>query len=179
MNVSAVQFEHQAFLNSATQMMTDAGLASQLLEIELTERTAMNNVNDNIARFNQIRSNDYALSVDDFGTGYSSLSYLKKFPLSILKIDKSFIDGIPQEEDISIATAILNLAHSLKMNVVAEGVETKEQLLFLKNLNCNYAQGYFISRPLTINDLEAWLIKNKANFYSNHSELKQLAKFET
>lgn len=180
MNVSAVQFEHQAFLNSVTQMMTDAGLASQLLEIELTERTVMNNVNDNIARFNQIRSNGYGLSVDDFGTGYSSLSYLKKFPLSILKIDKSFIDGIPQEEeDISIATAILNLAHSLKMNVVAEGIETKEQLLFLKNLNCNYAQGYFISRPLTINDLEAWLIKNKANFYSNHSELKQLAKFET
>lgn len=178
MNVSAVQFEHQAFLNSVTQVMTDSGLTSQLLEITLTEQTAMNNVNDNIARFNQIRSNGYTLSVDDFGTGYSSLSYLKKFPLSILKIDKPFIDGIP-EEDISIATAILNLAHSLKKNVVVEGVETKEQLLFLKNLNCNDTQGDFISRPLTTNNLEVWLIKNKANFYSNHSELKQLAKFET
>lgn len=91
---------------------------------------------------------------------------------------KSLIEII-QEEDISIATTIPDLAHNLTMNVVTEGVETKEQLLFLKNLSYNYAQGYFISRPLTMNDLESWLIKNKANFYSNHSELKQLAKFET
>jgi len=174
MNVSGVQLEHPHFLEYVNKLMSNADIHKHLLEIELTERTVMNNADDNIHRFNQIRAKGFGLSVDDFGTGYSSLSYLKKFPLSILKIDKSFVDGIPQdEEDISIATAILNLAHSLNMQVVAEGVETQDQLQYLQQLDCNFAQGYFISRPLFIKDLEVWLQRNQANFYQ--SEYKQLA----
>ncbi|MEA1989514.1 MAG: EAL domain-containing protein [Pseudomonadota bacterium] len=169
MNVSSVQFENLHFLSFVNKLMENAGVHNHLLEIELTERTVMNNADENIARFNQIRANGFGLSVDDFGTGYSSLSYLKKFPLSVLKIDKTFVDGIPgEEEDISIATAILKLAHSLNMNVVAEGVETLEQLEYLKNLECNLAQGYYISRPVPIKELEEWLTNNNSNFYQNN-----------
>ncbi|QCU90877.1 EAL domain-containing protein [Thiomicrorhabdus sediminis] len=180
MNVSSVQFEDPDFIDQISNMMKQANLPNHLLEIELTERTVMSNVSDNIVRFNQIRSSGYGLSVDDFGTGYSSLSYLKRFPLSILKIDKSFVDGIPKDDDDkSIATAILNLAHSLNMHVVAEGVETIEQLLFLRELNCDFAQGYFISRPLPIYELEEWLQLNKGNFYYRHNDLKQLIDAES
>ncbi|MDX1352481.1 MAG: EAL domain-containing protein [Thiomicrorhabdus sp.] len=172
MNVSSVQFESPYFLGFVRKLMELSGIHNHLLEIELTERTVMNNVTENINRFNQIRSSGFGLSVDDFGTGYSSLSYLKKFPLSILKIDKSFIDGIPvDEEDIIITTAILNLAHSLSMKVVAEGVETKEQLMFLQKLKCNIAQGYYISPPLNAEALELWLKNNKRNFFAPHSAL--------
>lgn len=172
MNVSSVQFKNPYFLGFVRKLMEISNIHNHLLEIELTERTVMNNVNENITRFNQIRSSGFGLSVDDFGTGYSSLSYLKKFPLSILKIDKSFVDGIPQdEEDIIIASTILNLAHSLSMEVVAEGVETEEQLLYLKNAHCNFAQGYYISRPLPITELEAWLKNNQLNFYYKHPSL--------
>lgn len=167
MNVSSVQFENPHFLSFVSKLMQNANIHNHLLEIELTERTVMNNVTENIARFNKIRANGFGLSVDDFGTGYSSLSYLKKFPLSVLKIDKSFVDGIPQEEeDISIATAILNLAHSLKMRVVAEGIETREQLEYLKELNCDFAQGYYISHPLAISELESWFHTNDCYFHA-------------
>ena len=177
MNVSSVQFESPYFLGFVRKLMEVSNIHNHLLEIELTERTVMNNVTENIKRFNQIRASGFGLSVDDFGTGYSSLSYLKKFPLSILKIDKSFIDGIPEdEEDIIITTTILNLAHSLSMKVVAEGVETEEQLKFLQNLNCNIAQGYFISSPLNIQDLECWLQENSKNFFYNQPHLTKLSK---
>lgn len=165
-NVSSQQLQHPYFLDSISRMMEEANLPTHLLEIELTERTIMSNAKENIMRFNEIREQGFELSVDDFGTGYSSLSYLKKFPLSILKIDKSFVDGLPfDEEDISIARAILSLAHNLNMRVVAEGVETLEQLEFLRNLECNYAQGYYISRPLSISSLETWLTQHQHNFY--------------
>lgn len=176
-NVSSQQLQHPQFLQSITQMMKQDNLAPKLLEIELTERTIMSNAEENIIRFNEIRQQGFELSVDDFGTGYSSLSYLKKFPLSIIKIDKSFIDGLPKDEDdVSIAKAILSLSHNLNMKVVAEGVETGEQLDFLKSLNCNLAQGYHISRPLSVQVLERWLTQYKDSFYLgkeneyNHSE---------
>lgn len=171
-NVSSVQFTHPGFVDGVYQKMKLAGLPSHLLEIELTERTVMDNADENIERFNDIRNQGFGLSVDDFGTGYSSLSYLKRFPLSILKIDKSFIDGLPNDDyDKSIANAILNLAHSLNIKVVAEGVETIEQLLFLKEANCNFAQGYFISKPLPAGELETWLAAQTRCFYDS-SEFK-------
>jgi len=181
-NVSSVQFNFAGFVDGVYDKMRKAGLPSKLLEIELTERTVMDNADENVERFNDIRNQGFGLSVDDFGTGYSSLSYLKRFPLSILKIDKSFVDGLPtDDDDISIATAILNLAHSLNINVVAEGVETIEQLLFLKEAKCNYAQGYFISRPLPAKDFEAWLEQKTRCFYQSeefHLALKKITSSE-
>ncbi len=166
-NVSSQQLQHPDFLLSISQMMKQENLPTNLLEIELTERTIMSNAEENIIRFNEIRNQGFELSVDDFGTGYSSLNYLKKFPLSIIKIDKSFIDGLPMnEDDVSIAKAILSLSHNLNMKVVAEGVETAEQLKFLKTLDCNLAQGYYISRPLSPQKLENWLNNNNHNFYT-------------
>ncbi|NPA73066.1 MAG: EAL domain-containing protein [Gammaproteobacteria bacterium] len=157
-NVSSQQLQQANFMDSLSQLMHQANLPSHLLEIELTERTVMSNAEENIVLFNDIREQGFGLSVDDFGTGYSSLSYLKKFPLSILKIDKSFVDGLPNnEDDVSIARAIVTLSHSLNMRVVAEGVETLEQLDFLTELGCDFVQGYYISRPVDINTLEAWL----------------------
>ncbi len=171
-NVSSQQLQHPEFLQSISQMMEQKGLKPALLEIELTERTIMSNAEENILRFNEIRAQGFELSVDDFGTGYSSLSYLKKFPLSIIKIDKSFIDGLPtDEDDVSIAKAIISLSHNLNMRVVAEGVETMAQLKFLKTIDCDFAQGYHISRPLSIQQLETWLTQNKSNFY-HKSETK-------
>jgi EAL domain-containing protein (putative c-di-GMP-specific phosphodiesterase class I) len=101
------------------------------------------------------------LVVDDFGTGYSSLSYLKRFPLDTLKIDKSFIDGLGKDpESTAIVTAIISLARSLGMKVTAEGIETEEQMVYLKNLNCDQGQGYLFSRPLPVQAAEAFLARN-------------------
>ncbi|NPA73060.1 MAG: EAL domain-containing protein, partial [Gammaproteobacteria bacterium] len=161
-NVSSQQLQQPNFMESIRKLMDHAEIPSHLLEIELTERTVMSNAEENIVLFNDIRKQGFGLSVDDFGTGYSSLSYLKKFPLSILKIDKSFVDGLPKnDDDVSIAHAIVTLSHSLNMRVVAEGVETVEQLNFLTELGCDFVQGYYISRPIKIEALEAWLANHE------------------
>lgn len=157
-NVSSQQLEKTNFIDRVHALMDEAELPFERLEIELTERSIMSSAQDNIELFHRIRDKGFKISVDDFGTGYSSLSYLKRFPLNILKVDKSFVDGLPQdEEDISISSAIINLAHSLNMQVIAEGVETKEQLTFLKEQGCNMVQGYYYSKPLPIHELEAWI----------------------
>jgi EAL domain-containing protein (putative c-di-GMP-specific phosphodiesterase class I) len=104
---------------------------------------------------------DIHLVVDDFGTGYSSLSYLKRFPVDTLKVDKSFVDGLGKDpESTAIVTAILSLARSLGMKVIAEGIETQEQMTYLQGLNCDQGQGYHFSRPLTVEAAEAILGQN-------------------
>lgn len=162
-NVSSYQLEKSNFIEQMHHEMETAQLPYELLEIELTERSIMSNANDNIELLHAIRSKGFTISVDDFGTGYSSLSYLKRFPLNALKVDKSFVDGLPHEEDdISISTAIINLSHSLSMKVIAEGVESKEQLDFLTQAGCDMVQGYYFSKPLEVQQLENWLTTFKA-----------------
>lgn len=118
----------------------------------------MDNKESNIAILTNIKNMGVRISMDDFGTGYSSLSYLKRFPIHTLKIDQSFVKGITTNaDDAAIAGAIINLAHSLRLNVVAEGVETQEQHDFLLQNGCNQAQGYLISRPLPAVEFEKWL----------------------
>jgi EAL domain-containing protein (putative c-di-GMP-specific phosphodiesterase class I) len=175
-NISSNQFSHEDFIHDLARQLDGANLPRRLLEVELTESTVMTNADENIKRLQLLRHKGFDLAVDDFGTGYSSLSYLKRFPLTILKIDKSFIDGVPNDdEDMSISQAIVQLAHSLDIKVVAEGIETHAQLEFLQELGCEFGQGYFISRPLEIADLNKWLQQHGKNFYQSETYLDYLA----
>src|SRR3979490_347374 len=126
-----------------------AGLEPRFLEVELTETTVMTDPEESIAILERLSQMGVLVSVDDFGTGYSSMSYLRRFPIDKLKIDRSFInERMSRPDDASIVRAIVSLAHSLRLKVVAEGVESPAQLDFLKTIGCDEYQGYHFSRPL-------------------------------
>ncbi|HEU4851818.1 MAG TPA: EAL domain-containing protein, partial [Telluria sp.] len=130
--------------------LADTGLAPEFLEIELTESLFMTDINQAVDLLHQMKQQlGVNLSIDDFGTGYSSLSYLSRFPIDVLKIDRSFVNDIAHGGgDAAIVTSIIALAHNLKLGVIAEGVETAEQLDYLRAHGCDEMQGYFFSRPL-------------------------------
>ncbi len=157
-NVSAQQFAKDTMLQQLTQVLQDSGLSAQLLELEVTESALMADEARVIDTMHQIRALGVRLAIDDFGTGYSSLSYLKRLPLDVLKIDKRFIEHIPaQQDDKQIASAIIALAHTMNFKVLAEGVETAEQLQFLQQQGCDYYQGYYFSMPLLAEEFAALL----------------------
>jgi predicted signal transduction protein with EAL and GGDEF domain len=134
------------------------GVAPQQLEIELTEEIFVSNIHHNLDQLKRLRQLGVRLAIDDFGVGYSSLSYIKDFPIDLLKIDRSFITQVTErQDDATITSAIINLAHNLGIQVVAEGVETTSQLNFLRQHGCDVAQGYLISRPIPADQLEQWL----------------------
>ena len=148
-NVSARQFVAPDFVDSVAAVLRDTGMAPDGLEIELTESMVMNDVSNAIEVMNALRALGVLLSIDDFGTGYSSLAYLKRFPISVLKVDQSFVRDLDKDEDSRmIVVSIIGLAHNLKLKVVAEGVETESQFDYLRSLGCNEIQGYYFSRPL-------------------------------
>ena len=152
-NVSSVQFKQSALLEKIESALAKSGLAPELLEIELTESAIMSDLEDNIARLNDLKNMGVSIACDDFGTGYSSLSYLKQFPLDTLKIDRSFIEDVATDEnDAAIVKAIMLLADTMHLNVVAEGVESIDQLQVLNQFNCELIQGYYFSKPLTNDD---------------------------
>jgi EAL domain-containing protein (putative c-di-GMP-specific phosphodiesterase class I) len=133
-----------------------------LLELELTESLLLADVDDTAAKMATLKAHGVGFSLDDFGTGYSSLAYLKKFPLDGLKIDRSFINDLPGDtDDEAITSAILALSKALRLGVVAEGVETREQFNFLRDAGCQVAQGYLFSRPLVFTDFLSWLQRTR------------------
>ena len=133
-------------------------LPNQLLTPEVTESAMMTNPEQSIEVLNVLSKNGIRISVDDFGTGFSSLAYLKQLPVSELKIDKSFVIDMKQDKnDEVIVRSTIELGHNLGLTVVAEGVEEQESWDMLKNMNCDFAQGYFMSRPLNAKDFENWL----------------------
>lgn len=149
-NLSARQFQQKELDKTIGAILRQTATAPTLLELELTESLLMKDPEHATRVLNNLKNYGLSLSVDDFGTGYSSLAYLKRFPLDALKIDRAFIrDCITDPEDAMIARAVINLAHSLKLKVVAEGVETLTQLEFLRAHGCDVLQGYYFSRPLT------------------------------
>ncbi len=155
-NVSGLQIRREDFVQVLERILAETGVDPQLVEIELTESTMMGDTEAIQNTFDQIRRLGVTLAIDDFGTGYSSLAYLRRFHVSRLKIDKSFIRDLSSDGESSvIAQAIIHMAHSLRLKVVAEGVETAEQLAFLKGVGCDDAQGYLLGRPTTPGELEA------------------------
>jgi diguanylate cyclase len=149
-NVSASQFRHGNLLDMIQRALDEAALEPRCLELELTESAVMTNPEDSVAILEHLSRMGVLVSVDDFGTGYSSMSYLRRFPIDKLKIDRGFIrDLMTRPEDASIVRAIISLAHSLRLKVVAEGVETPEQLGFLRSMGCDQYQGHHFSPPLS------------------------------
>ena len=153
-NLSGKQFFSENFIGTITDKFKKYDIDPKRIEFELTESTVMDDVDQAVVVMEAIRSLGCRLSIDDFGTGYSSLSYLKRFPITSLKIDRSFIRDIPEDKnDIEIACAIIAMAHNLGLTVVAEGVETDVQAKLLASYNCEYLQGYFFDRPIPFSEL--------------------------
>jgi len=154
-NLSASQFRDSGLVDGIRRALDDAGLEAHFLEVELTESAVMSDPAKSTAILEHLSAMGVLVSVDDFGTGYSSMSYLRRFPIDKLKIDRVFIDEIASRaEDASIVRAIVSLAHSLHLKVVAEGVETPAQLEFLRTAGCDEYQGYHFSRPLPAVEFE-------------------------
>jgi EAL domain-containing protein (putative c-di-GMP-specific phosphodiesterase class I) len=149
-NLSARQFAQPDLVSQLAQVLHETGLAARQLKLEMTESLVMQNVETTSEMLKGMKALGVLLGIDDFGTGYSSLSYLSRFPIDTLKVDSSFVSRIGEDkENLEIVRTIITLAHNLKMNVIAEGVETVEQLSQLRDLGCEYGQGYYFSRPVS------------------------------
>jgi EAL domain-containing protein (putative c-di-GMP-specific phosphodiesterase class I) len=152
-----VQLLHQDLCSYIKNAIQRTNINSSLLELEITETVIMENISETAKILKNLKTLGITIAIDDFGTGYSSLSYLKKLPIDKLKIDREFIKNIPYDkDDISITKAIINLAKSLGLKIVAEGPETKEHIEFLKEAECDIAQGYYYSKPVSFEDVEKW-----------------------
>ena len=157
-NLSARQFGAPDLLADIAAVLSETGLAPDRLDIELTESLFMSDVNLAVETLHGMKQLGVNLSIDDFGTGYSSLSYLSRFPIDVLKIDRSFVSDITRDaSDAAIVASIIALAHNLKLDVIAEGVETAEQLDYLRRHHCDEMQGYYFSKPLPAAEFEQLL----------------------
>jgi EAL domain-containing protein (putative c-di-GMP-specific phosphodiesterase class I) len=151
-NLSVRQLHHKDLIRLVTSVLDESGIAPEMLQLEITEGDVMSNVEFIIGVLHGLRAMGVGISVDDFGTGYSSLSYLKRFPIDSVKIDRSFVRDLATDpSDAAIVTTVIAMARNLSLRVVAEGVETNEQLEFLRLRNCDEYQGYLISRPVPAN----------------------------
>jgi len=166
-NLSARQFQRKGLAAVVGQVLRENRVDPGLLELELTETLLMSDAEEAVETLHQLKSLGVRLTVDDFGTGYSSLAYLKRFPLDALKIDRAFIrDTVTDPDDAAITLTIINLAHSMKLKVVAEGVETEGQLSFLRSHGCDEMQGYYFARPLPVEDCSRALREDRRLQYS-------------
>lgn len=164
-NISARQFRQKDLLDNIKNALQSIHLSPEYLELEITENSVMDHTEDSIQIMKQLKDYGVSLAIDDFGTGYSSLSYLKKFPIDTLKVDMSFITDMEESEvNKSIVDAIIKLAHNLKLEVVAEGVETHEQVATLTDMGCETIQGFLFSKPLASEDMED-MLKSGKNLY--------------
>lgn len=157
-NLSAVQFRKPGLHERVAQVLNETGLDPASLELEITESLLMSDAESTATTLAELKSIGVRLSIDDFGTGYSSLAYLKRFPVQSLKIDRSFVRDLSRnEDDAAIVRAVVALAHSLRLSVVAEGVEDRDQVEYLRRIGCDDVQGYYYSKALPADELEVWL----------------------
>ncbi len=179
-NLSARQFQQPRLIPIIEQILTETGLDPRYLEFELTEGSVMKDPDEAIKKLNELKQMGVTISIDDFGTGYSSLNYLKRFPIDTLKIDQSFVREISTDpEGAAIVTAIITLAHALKLNVIAEGVETEEQFKFLRSLGCDEVQGFLFGKPISANEFTAMLIERSAINSRRNYDTNPLPPLET
>ena len=162
-NLSVVQFTHPNLVSEITKVLEQTKTPPNQLELEITESVLMQDATLAVSILNKLSDLGIKISIDDFGTGFSSLNYLKNLPLDYLKIDRTFIKDFNLKTNSAITKAIVTLAQSLNMKTIAEGVETEEQKQFLKELNCDEAQGYLFSRPVPKEEIEE-LIKSGKTF---------------
>ncbi|PCJ62612.1 MAG: hypothetical protein COA79_03605 [Planctomycetota bacterium] len=164
-NCSATQFQYEDFLSSLINIMNETKIDKSRLCIELTESVFIGNESNCLTILTELQNRGLQISIDDFGTGYSSLSYLRKFPVDNLKIDRCFIKDIPgNKDDMQITRTIISMAQNLNMNIIAEGVETIEQIKFLKKFNCQNHQGFFYSKPVEASEIEKIIEKYPVRF---------------
>jgi len=157
-NISTRQFQDEHFSHSVIRLIEEAGVPDQCVDIEITEYSLINDLKKSVAKMEELISQGVSFSLDDFGTGYSSLSYLKNLPVSTVKIDRSFIQDITiDKSDEALVTSIITISKNLGLTVVAEGIETKDQLKILKRFQCDYVQGYYFSKPVPAIEFESLL----------------------
>lgn len=171
-NISAPQFAQDNLVNFIEQVLKETGLEPQFLELEITESLIMQDINAAISTMNQLKKLGIFLSIDDFGTGYSSLSYLKRFPIEKLKIDRSFIKDVMQQgNDAAITTSIIALAQNMNLKTIAEGIETEEQLQFLRQAGCEEGQGFYLGRPKLAMEIQQLLDKSTSAVQCSDSNI--------
>ena len=164
-NLSALQFRHGDLIASIENALGASGLPADLLDLELTESMLVENPEETIESLNRLKEMGMSVSIDDFGTGYSSLSYLTRFPLDSLKVDRAFVANLPDDRDaVAIVRAIISMGKNLGLNIIAEGVETENQVGFLHALGCHVGQGYFFSKPIPAKDFQKLLTGNRPVF---------------
>jgi EAL domain-containing protein (putative c-di-GMP-specific phosphodiesterase class I) len=176
-NVSARQFQQSAFIATVHELLKENGLDPRLLEIELTEGSIMKDPSKAIEKLQELRKMGIKIAIDDFGTGYCSLSYLKRFPIDTLKIDQSFVSDVcVDKDDAAIVRTIVTLGHALGVIVIAEGVETAEQLEYLMSVGCDVLQGYLFSKPLSTEAFGELLMEQlKVTMPSNSPPTRRLS----
>jgi diguanylate cyclase (GGDEF)-like protein len=158
-NLSARQFQQHDLVEMVLSALEDSGLGASSLELEITETTAMQNADATVETLHALRRIGVGISIDDFGMGYSSLNYLRRFPITALKIDRAFVNDLAVNDgDAAIVSAVISMARSLRLRVVAEGVETAEQFAFLRSKECDEAQGYYFSRPVMTDEATRYLL---------------------
>ncbi len=159
-NLSARQFRDKELINNISRTLSETGVDAKYIALEITESMLIDNIERVVETLNRLNAMGIQISIDDFGTGYSSLSYLKRFPIHTLKIDRSFVRDIATDKnDRTIVATIIAMAHSLEMDVIAEGIETEEQLNLLMAQKCNHYQGYYFSKPVPVSEIENTLMK--------------------
>ena len=157
-NISTRQFHNENFSGVLIQLLEKTSVPPQCIDLEITEYSVIDNIEKAIAIMNELIAVGISFSLNDFGTGYSSLAYLKSLPVATVKIDRSFISDITENKsDEALVTSIITIAQNLHLSVVAEGVETQEQMLMLKYYQCEYLQGYYFSKPVSANDFSTLL----------------------
>ena len=167
-NLSTRQFRQKNLTETVARILKDSTVQPGNLCLEITENEVMQNIETTVEILQALKKMGVFLSLDDFGTGYSSLSYLKRFPIDVLKVDRAFVSGIPSDrDDTAISTAIIVLAHSMELKVIAEGVEESEQIAFLQSLHCDEIQGFYFSRPLNAETITGMLQSKKRLFLAD------------